>query len=158
MILTLFDEVLIAKSSCSGSYKTYIQCDQSFLQKNNKIWSILSFLSKEIKTHYKLKQPFKTDKQKSCFHQLNYVIKTPFTHLKVLQLCLQSADPVGWLHFALDVSLACVLHWLCLFFNGVTGSYNVWTLVVWLVERHFFRELFFKLHLKPMAVPCIIWM
>ena len=77
--------------------------------------------------YYKLKQSFEIDKQKSCFPQLNYVIKTPFTYLKVSHLCLYSAHHVGQLQFALGVSLACALHWMCLLFNGITGNQNVWT-------------------------------
>ena len=78
--------------------------------------------------YYKLKQLFEIDKQKSCFPQLNYVIKTPFRYLKVSHLRLKSAHHVGQLQFALGVSLACVLHWML--FNGITGNQNVWTPVV----------------------------
>ena len=95
--------------------------------------------------YYKLKQPFQIDKQKSCFPQLNYLIKTPFTYLKVLHLCLQSDRQ---LQFALGVSLACVLHWMCLLFNGMTGNHNVWTPFVQLVRRNVSEKFFLSCSLS----------
>ena len=79
--------------------------------KKIKSWSILLFCNKEIKIYYKLKQPFKIDKQKSCFPQLNYVIKTLFTHLK---FCI-------FVYSLLTTLFNCSSHWVCLLSVPCTG-------------------------------------
>ena len=132
MILTFFDKFTIAKPSCSKNSKNSFNLTEVFLKKN-KIWSILFFCNKEIKMCYKLKQLFKLEKQKSCFPQLDYVNWRHHLHIWrfwifVYSLCRFLLITTHW-SIALDVSLACVLHWMCQLFNGITGNHSFWTLL-----------------------------
>ena len=150
MILTFFDEFTIAKPSRSKNSKNSFNLTEVLLKKN-KISSILFFCNKEIKMYYKLKQPFKLKKQKSCFPQLNYVNWRYHLHIWRFWIFVYSlyrflfittlVNCTVWVSscvcLALDVSVIQWNHWQSQRLDPVKPG-----------RTNFFREIFFKLQLK----------
>ena len=118
MILTFFDEFTIAKPSRSKNSKNSFNLTEVLLKKN-KISSILFFCNKEIKIV--VFPNWTTLTEDTIYISEGF----GFLFIVFIDFCLSPR----WSIALYGSLLACVLHWMCQLFNGITGYHSVWTLL-----------------------------